>query len=141
MSTHTLLNEERVATDAARRYPREDMSQPFDKPKPTSAVAEDSPSRLTFAVCGYATCSSLMLIMNKLSVHFLPAPGFVLLLQLLTSAFATWAAGACAAAAAAAAAAAVALAAHAPCPRPAQARSASSRSTPSSGRRSSPSSP
>ena len=34
---------------------------------------------------GYATCSSLMLVMNKVAVHVLPAPSFVLLMQFLAS--------------------------------------------------------
>lgn len=46
-----------------------------------------------FACLGYMCCSSLMLIMNKLAVHFLPAPAFVLLGQLLMSAVAVWVAG------------------------------------------------
>ena len=39
----------------------------------------------TFAVVGYATCSSIMLVVNKLCVHFLPAPSFVLLAQVTSS--------------------------------------------------------
>jgi hypothetical protein len=46
-----------------------------------------------FAIAGYATCSSLMLVMNKLAVHVLPDPALVLLLQLLASAWAVWLAG------------------------------------------------
>ena len=38
-------------------------------------------SKMLFAVVGYATCSSLMLVMNKVAVHVLPAPSFVLLCQ------------------------------------------------------------
>jgi len=38
-----------------------------------------------FAVAGYAACSSLMLIVNKLAVHLLPAPSFVLLAQVTCS--------------------------------------------------------
>ena len=41
-----------------------------------------------FALLGYATCSSLMLVMNKVAVHVLPAPSFVLLMQFLASWFA-----------------------------------------------------
>ena len=37
------------------------------------------------AVIGYATCSSIMLIVNKLAVHYLPAPSFVLLAQVTSS--------------------------------------------------------
>ena len=40
---------------------------------------------MLFAVVGYATCSSLMLVMNKVAVHVLPAPSFVLLMQFLAS--------------------------------------------------------
>lgn len=42
-------------------------------------------SSLLFAVLGYATCSSLMLVTNKLAVHHLPAPSFVLLAQVACS--------------------------------------------------------
>eukprot|EP00924_Labyrinthula_sp_SR-Ha-C_P009417 snap_masked-scaffold_2-processed-gene-23.35-mRNA-1 protein AED:0.03 eAED:0.03 QI:0/-1/0/1/-1/1/1/0/295 len=42
-----------------------------------------------FAIGGYMTCSALMLLVNKLSVHYLPAPSFVLLCQLLASALFT----------------------------------------------------
>jgi hypothetical protein len=52
-----------------------------------------SQAEIAFAIGGYATCSSLMLIMNKVAVHVLPAPSLVLLLQLLASAWATWLAG------------------------------------------------
>jgi hypothetical protein len=38
-----------------------------------------------FAVVGYAACSSMMLIVNKLAVHLLPAPSFVLLAQVTCS--------------------------------------------------------
>tara|TARA_B100000524_G_scaffold347664_1_gene250137 strand:+ start:103 stop:276 length:174 start_codon:yes stop_codon:yes gene_type:complete len=38
---------------------------------------------LLFAVLGYGACSSLMLVVNKLAVHHLPAPSFVLLAQVL----------------------------------------------------------
>ena len=48
---------------------------------------------MVFAVCGYAVCSSLMLIINKVTVRLLPIPSTVLLLQLLTSAVATRALG------------------------------------------------
>ena len=39
----------------------------------------------TFAVLGYAGCSSIMLVINKLCVHMLPAPSFVLLAQVTAS--------------------------------------------------------
>ena len=41
-----------------------------------------------FAILGYGTCSSLMLVVNKLAVHFLPAPSFVLCAQFFCSWFA-----------------------------------------------------
>ena len=47
----------------------------------------------TFAVVGYATCSSLMLVINKVAVHHLPAPSFVLLAQVTCSWVAVKAAG------------------------------------------------
>jgi hypothetical protein len=37
--------------------------------------------QLVFAIVGYMACSSLMLIANKLAVHFFPAPSFVLWAQ------------------------------------------------------------
>lgn len=39
----------------------------------------------TFAIVGYASCSSIMLVINKVAVHFLPAPGFVLFAQCMSS--------------------------------------------------------
>lgn len=39
-----------------------------------AAVAEASRRQIIFAVAGYATCSSIMLIVNKVAVHLLPAP-------------------------------------------------------------------
>ena len=45
-------------------------------------------SATLFAIIGYGTCSSLMLIMNKVAVNLLPAPSFVLLLQFFCSWFA-----------------------------------------------------
>ena len=42
-------------------------------------------AKTAFGIAGYATCSSLMLITNKLAVHVLPAPGFVLLMQFVAS--------------------------------------------------------
>ena len=34
--------------------------------------------KIVFAIVAYATCSSMMLIINKLAVTFLPAPSVVL---------------------------------------------------------------
>lgn len=48
---------------------------------------ENAPSSTKFvATAGYMVCSSLMLMVNKLSIHYLPKPGIVLLIQFLTSA-------------------------------------------------------
>jgi len=41
----------------------------------------------------YATCSSLMLVLNKLAVFFLPTPAIVLLFQLLSTATVVWLSG------------------------------------------------
>ena len=52
-----------------------------------------SASTVLFAIVGYGTCSSLMLIMNKVAVNLLPAPSFVLLMQFFASWFAVKAVG------------------------------------------------
>ena len=57
------------------------------------AKAQTLPSGAMFAIAGYMTCSALMLLVNKLAVHHLPAPGFVLLCQLVASAAFTYACG------------------------------------------------
>ena len=44
-----------------------------------------SSNAIKVAAGGYMICSSLMLIANKLAVHNLPAPQFVLFAQLFTS--------------------------------------------------------
>lgn len=49
--------------------------------------------KVAFAVAGYACCSSLMLVVNKVAVWALPAPSIVLLAQLVTSAVSVWIAG------------------------------------------------
>lgn len=56
--------------------------------KSTADLAQEkkAKSQIVFAIVGYATCSSLMLIINKLSMHLLPAASFVLFLQLATCA-------------------------------------------------------
>lgn len=46
--------------------------------------------QVSIAICLYATCSSTMLVINKLAVHFLPAPAIVLFFQLLASAVAVY---------------------------------------------------
>ena len=52
-------------------------------------------AKTAFAIIGYATCSSLMLIMNTVAVHLLPAPSFVLLAQFFCSWFAVKLCGVC----------------------------------------------
>jgi hypothetical protein len=49
-------------------------------------------AQVGLAICAYATCSSTMLVINKLAVHFLPAPAIVLFFQLLSSAVVVFAA-------------------------------------------------
>jgi len=44
--------------------------------------AGTSGSQILFAIVGYMACSSLMLVANKLAVHHLRAPSFILWLQL-----------------------------------------------------------
>uniref|UniRef100_A0A7S2WVQ0 Sugar phosphate transporter domain-containing protein n=1 Tax=Rhizochromulina marina TaxID=1034831 RepID=A0A7S2WVQ0_9STRA len=46
-----------------------------------------------FAIAGYAVCSSLMLVVNKVAVVYMPAPSLVLFSQLATSALSVWLAG------------------------------------------------
>lgn len=58
----------------------------LNKPKKESTSA----SKVIFACGGYMLCSSLMLLSNKLAVHFLPAPSFVLWCQLAATAFVVW---------------------------------------------------
>eukprot|EP00951_Prasinocladus_malaysianus_P036894 scaffold391834_cov55-Prasinocladus_malaysianus.AAC.1 len=48
--------------------------------------AEAPASAVALSIAMYATCSSLMLVVNKLAVFFLPAPAVVLLFQLFTTA-------------------------------------------------------
>jgi GDP-mannose transporter len=64
------------------------------EPQKNVADSKEQKAMVTFAIAGYATCSSLMLVVNKVAVHTLPAPSFVLLAQLVTSAAAVWFAGA-----------------------------------------------
>ena len=45
-------------------------------------------AKIVFGIVAYASCSSMMLIINKVAVTFLPAPSVVLFCQLLTSAVA-----------------------------------------------------
>lgn len=52
-------------------------------------------SAMLVACLGYMTCSSLMLLANKVAVHFFPAPGIVLFLQLGMTALVVKTAGMC----------------------------------------------
>ena len=61
--------------------------------KPLIAESEAHAAAIAFAVAGYATCSSLMLVVNKVAVYHMPSPSFVLLAQLVTSAIAVWVSG------------------------------------------------
>jgi solute carrier family 35 len=47
-------------------------------------------AQTAFAAMGYMSCSALMLIGNKLAVHYMPAPSFVLWCQLFSSAAGVW---------------------------------------------------
>lgn len=64
--------------------------------KPPIAVpgkkVEPSKLAVMFAVGLYATCSSCMLVVNKVAVTYVEAPAFVLLCQLSASAVVVWAA-------------------------------------------------
>ena len=55
---------------------------------PQSAASKAQMAKVTFALITYASCSSMMLIINKLAVTFLPAPSVLLTLQLAFSGFA-----------------------------------------------------
>ena len=50
-------------------------------------------AEIAFAAIGYMACSSMMLIGNKLAVHYMPAPSFVLWCQLAASAAGVWVLG------------------------------------------------
>ena len=54
-----------------------------------------SRSEVVFAAVGYMACSSLMLIGNKMAVHYLPAPSFILWAQLFVCAVVVWLLGFC----------------------------------------------
>lgn len=55
---------------------------------------KEESSKAMFAIIGYMLCSSLMLLSNKLAVHYLPAPSFVLWSQLALTACGVWIFGA-----------------------------------------------
>lgn len=48
-------------------------------------TSDASMLRTAFSLGGFTMCSSLLLVVNKVAVHHLPAPAFVLLLQFLAS--------------------------------------------------------
>ena len=60
----------------------------------SSAAAKAGPSKalITFAVAFYATCSSTMLVINKLAVYHVQAPSFVLFCQVAATAIAVYSA-------------------------------------------------
>ena len=64
-------------------------------PSQPPAMSTSSLCGNAFAVIGYGMCSSLMLVVNKLAVHYLPAPSFVLLIQFFASWFVVKAFGVC----------------------------------------------
>ena len=47
-------------------------------------------ARVVFAIALYATCSSTMLVLNKLAVHHIQAPSFVMFCQMVTTAGAVY---------------------------------------------------
>uniref|UniRef100_A0A061R5V7 Sugar phosphate transporter domain-containing protein n=1 Tax=Tetraselmis sp. GSL018 TaxID=582737 RepID=A0A061R5V7_9CHLO len=59
--------------------------------RPVLSAQKNPPDMLVpLSIALYATCSSLMLVVNKVAVHFLPAPAVVLLFQLITTAGTVW---------------------------------------------------
>ena len=64
---------------------------PSTSPVPSPKEAPSATVALSIAM--YATCSSLMLVLNKLAVYFLPTPAIVLLFQLLSTAAVVWVCG------------------------------------------------
>ena len=58
-----------------------------DSARPSTDFAKDSASRaqIIFGVGGYMVISSLLLVLNKLAIHFLQAPSFLLFAQLFSS--------------------------------------------------------
>ena len=73
--------------------------EPSEPPKDSTVAntldsEQSSPAQKMFVTLSYMVVSSLMLMVNKLSVHFLPKPGIVLFLQFAFSAVCAWAIGA-----------------------------------------------
>lgn len=73
--------------------------EPSEPPKDSTVAnssdsEQSSPAQKMFVTLSYMAVSSLMLMVNKLSVHFLPKPGIVLFLQFAFSAVCAWAIGA-----------------------------------------------
>jgi len=63
--------------------------------KQKKKAGEASNANQMFAILGYMACSSLMLIVNKLTVHFNSAPAFNLWCQLFSTAAVSWSMGQC----------------------------------------------
>jgi len=63
--------------------------------KQKKKAGEASKANEMFAILGYMACSSLMLIVNKLTVHFNSAPAFNLWCQLFSTAAVSWSMGQC----------------------------------------------
>ena len=59
---------------------------------PASAAKGPSKALITFAVIFYASCSSTMLVINKLAVYHVQAPSFVLFCQVAVTAIAVYSA-------------------------------------------------
>ena len=51
-----------------------DVVSPLPPPKHNAKEAAVARSNIVFAIGAYATCSSVMLVINKVAVHLLPAP-------------------------------------------------------------------
>eukprot|EP00899_Mesostigma_viride_P027442 jgi/Mesvir1/7883/Mv11816-RA.1 len=63
-----------------------EASKPAAQPEITYVVLEPRASSVAFAVVLFGTMGAGMLVLNKLAIHLLPAPSFVLVCQLLTCA-------------------------------------------------------
>jgi len=60
------------------------------KAMPAGKGEEPTQALVLFAVVFYATCSSTMLVLNKLAVHHMQAPSFVMFCQMVTTAGAVY---------------------------------------------------
>ena len=75
---------QQVPSSSALKSEKEQQQQTQEEKKEQAQLY----AKISFGIAAYATCSSMMLIINKLAVTFLPAPSVVLFCQLLTSAVA-----------------------------------------------------